>query len=86
VKKYHDIKNVSVSKDKLQLMVDGKEYEFKIGSFSEKLASAGEKEKNNYEISPSGYGIHWTLIDVDISIDGLLKQKIGGPKKKKILV
>jgi hypothetical protein len=84
MKKHHDIKNVSVYKDKLKLMVDEKEYEFKIEAFSKKLASAGEKEKNSYEISPSGYGIHWTLIDEDISIDGLLKQKIGSSKKKKI--
>ncbi len=86
MKKHHDIKNVSVYKDKLKLMVDGKEYEFKIESFSKKLASAREKEKSNFEISPSGYGIHWTLIDEDISIDGLLKQKIGSAKKKKIPV
>jgi hypothetical protein len=25
-----------------------------------------------YEISPSGYGIRWPLIDEDLSIDGLL--------------
>jgi len=25
-----------------------------------------------YEFSPSGYGIHWPLIDEDISMDGLL--------------
>jgi hypothetical protein len=25
-----------------------------------------------YEVSPSGYGIHWPLVDEDLSIDGLL--------------
>ncbi|MDP2982675.1 MAG: DUF2442 domain-containing protein [Candidatus Latescibacter sp.] len=25
-----------------------------------------------YKIQPSGYGIHWPLIDEDIAIDGLL--------------
>jgi hypothetical protein len=36
------------------------------------LASASEEELHNYEISPGGYGIHWPLVDEDISIDGLL--------------
>jgi hypothetical protein len=25
-----------------------------------------------FEVSPSGYGIHWPRLDEDISIDGLL--------------
>ena len=29
------------------------------------------EEKNQFEIAPSGYGIHWPLIDEDLSIDGL---------------
>ena len=30
------------------------------------------RERATFEISPSGYGIHWPLLDEDISIDGLL--------------
>jgi hypothetical protein len=30
------------------------------------------EERNNFEVSPSGYGIHWPLIDEDLSIDGLI--------------
>ncbi|MFZ0132794.1 MAG: DUF2442 domain-containing protein [Desulfobacterales bacterium] len=36
------------------------------------LEKASEEQKNNFEISPSGYGIHWPLLDEDISIDSLL--------------
>jgi hypothetical protein len=36
------------------------------------LLHASEIERTTFEISPSGYGIHWPLIDEDISIDGLL--------------
>jgi hypothetical protein len=36
------------------------------------LANAKEEEQQAFEVSPSGYGIHWPLIDEDISIDGLL--------------
>ena len=31
-----------------------------------------KKEQNEFDVSPSGYGIYWPLIDEDISIDGLL--------------
>ena len=82
MKKYHDIKNVIISKNKLQLLIDGRRYEFPLVSFSQKLSSANEHQKNNFEISPSGYGIHWPMIDEDISIDGLLKHKIGISKRK----
>jgi len=31
-----------------------------------------EKKYAIQEISPSGYGIHWPLLDEDLSVDGLL--------------
>ena len=82
MKKYHEIKNVVVSKDKLKLLIDGKEYEFPLVAISQRLAFANEHQKNNFKISPSGYGIHWAIIDEDISIDGLLKHKIRIRKRK----
>jgi hypothetical protein len=32
-----------------------------------------DHERNEFKISPSGYGIHWSLLDEDLSINGLLK-------------
>ena len=82
MKKYHEIKNVVIRKDKLKLLIDGREYEFRLASVSQKLASANEHQKNNFKVSSSGYGINWPMIDEDISIDGLLKQKISIGKRK----
>lgn len=39
---------------------------------SKRLASATEKERLSVELSPGGYGIHWPLIDEDLSINSLL--------------
>jgi hypothetical protein len=72
MKKYHSIKNINFKSGKLNLTVDGKSLEFDLDSISQRLAGASEEELRNYEISPGGYGIHWPLVDEDISIDGLL--------------
>ncbi|PIZ17364.1 DUF2442 domain-containing protein [Candidatus Desantisbacteria bacterium CG_4_10_14_0_8_um_filter_39_17] len=37
-----------------------------------KLASATKKQLKNFEISPSGYGIHWSDLDEDLSVAGFL--------------
>lgn len=37
-----------------------------------KLITATQEELNNFQISPSGYGIHWPDLDEDISIKSFL--------------
>jgi hypothetical protein len=37
------------------------------------LETATEPELKDYKVSPSGYGIHWRLLDKDLSVNGLLK-------------
>jgi hypothetical protein len=71
--KYHNVEEVSFSKDKMSLKIDGKEYSFILAEISKRLSNAGREERENYEISPAGYGIHWPAIDEDLSIDGLIK-------------
>jgi hypothetical protein len=39
-----------------------------------RLAAASEHERLDAELSPGGYGIHWPLIDEDLSVNGLLKK------------
>ncbi|MCL4549889.1 MAG: DUF2442 domain-containing protein [Bacteroidetes bacterium] len=85
MKKYYDVRDVRLTADKLTMYIDQKKYEFKLALISSKLKLASEEERNNFKISPSGYGIHWQMIDEDISIDGLLKQKIHS-KKKSVLI
>ena len=73
--KFHNVEKLAFKGDILTLYVDGKEYQFKLQDISGKLANAPDFEREKYEISPSGYGIHWPLIDEDLSIDGLLGLK-----------
>ena len=39
---------------------------------SPRLAAATEEQRMAAELSPGGYGIHWPLLDEDLSISGLL--------------
>jgi len=81
MKKYHDIQNLSFTKDSMTLCIDGIEQSFKLSECSPRLSHATEIEKNTYEMAPSGYGIHWPLIDEDLSIDGLL-DIVHSPQRK----
>ena len=72
MKPYHVITNVTVNDDELSLIIDGKVYVYSFSNMSSRLSNASEVERERFEISPSGYGIHWPLLDEDISIDGLL--------------
>jgi hypothetical protein len=40
---------------------------------SERLANASPIERTRAELSPSGYGIHWPLIDEDLAVGPLLR-------------
>lgn len=75
MKKVHDIQQLKFDKGKLILKIDDKELIFQLAKISKKLNRASDVERNKYEISASGYGIHWPLIDEDLSIDGLLGVK-----------
>ena len=65
------------------LTIDGREKTFQVSEISPALQNASEQEKNLFEISSSGYGIHWPLLDEDLSIDGLLGI-IHRPKKRSL--
>ncbi len=65
--------NINIVGDVLLLDLDGKKYSFQLNEISKRLERATELEKNTFVISPSGYGIHWPLLDEDISIPALIK-------------
>jgi hypothetical protein len=71
--KPYNIQGIHFRKDRLILIVDEKEYRFKLEDISPKLRKAGKKERELFEISPSGYGIHWPLLDEDLSVEALIK-------------
>jgi hypothetical protein len=39
---------------------------------SERLAHASALERSRADLSPSGYGIHWPLLDEDLAVGPLL--------------
>ncbi len=77
--KVHDIQQVSFSGTILHLRVDGKPYQIDITGESERLRNATQKQREHFEISPAGYGIHWPEVDEDLSIDGLIGVKHAPP-------
>ena len=72
MKKRHSITKLRFEGKNLLLTINGEEKSFPLHEISSLLDKASDEEKNTFEISPSGYGIHWPLLDEDISIDGLL--------------
>jgi len=40
---------------------------------SARLAAASPTERKTCELSPGGYGVHWPMLDEDLSIAGLLR-------------
>ena len=73
MKKRHEIANVRFDKHHLLIKVDGRDYRIDLRLYSKRLASADERTKMNFVVSPSGYGIHWPELDEDLSIDGMIK-------------
>ncbi len=65
--------SVNIIDDLLILLTDEGEFQFEIKNISQALLKASEIERNTFSISPSGYGIHWPLIDEDLSLSGLMK-------------
>jgi len=72
MRKHHEVEKVQVEKGILRLIIDGNNIQCELKDVSPLLASAKEEELTEFEVSPSGYGVHWPKLDEDISIDGLL--------------
>jgi hypothetical protein len=72
MKKYHDISELKFEDSFLVITIDGETKRIQLNKISSVLEKASKEERNNFEISPSGYGIHWPFLDEDISIDGIL--------------
>ncbi len=69
----HKIEGIRFNQDFLILNIDGVELTIPLDKLSSRLKSASDIERTMYKISPSGYGIHWPLIDEDLSINGILR-------------
>ena len=64
---------IEVNRDGLSILVGERRVQIPWEKCSKRLASATEQERLNAELSPGGYGIHWPLIDEDLSVYGLLR-------------
>ena len=72
MKKFHEVSGLRFGQDQMIVDIDGREMRFNLREVSAGLLNASESARNTWEISPSGYGIRWPLIDEDLSVDGLL--------------
>jgi hypothetical protein len=72
----HTIQDIAFDKDTMSLKIDGKLIKVVLDKVSSKLKAANEFQRQFFKISPSGYGIHWPLIDEDLSVDAILKTSI----------
>jgi len=73
--KTHEVEQVSFAGTVMRLRVDGRDYEIDVASQSKRLAGASPEERENFVVSPLGYGIHWPDVDEDLSVDGLIGVK-----------
>lgn len=69
----HNIQEITFEPNSIIIHIDGKEIKVSLDKVSQKLKTANNLERNLFKISPSGYGIHWPLIDEDLSVDAILK-------------
>jgi len=75
MQKAHEVTARLLEATKLHLEVDGVCYVVDLADHSHVLARATPLQLAHFEISPSGYGIHWPDLDEDLSIDGLIRQE-----------
>ncbi len=71
----HEVSRITLTGTIMHLRVDGTDFEIDLAPQSERLANATPEQRANFEVSPTGYGIHWPDIDEDLSIDGLIGVK-----------
>ncbi len=84
MRKFHTVENVKFTETQLFLKIDGEQHSFKLSETSSKLYNATQQERNAFEICASGYGIHWPLLDEDLSIDGIMGIKHEPKRIKRI--
>ncbi len=69
----HRVRIVSVDDNKLTLEIDGKIVSAEWKELSARLAEAPRVARESIVDSAAGYGLHWPLVDEDLSIDGILR-------------
>ncbi len=84
---FHDVLVEQIDDQFLYLAVDGQRYQIAWQACSPRLAQASQSERGFIDIAPSGYGMHWPLLDEDLAIDPLLKHaRLIVPQENKFAV
>ena len=66
------ILTVRVTEDEIiACLVDGRTISVPL-AWSWRLSDATKKQRQNYELIGDGHGVHWTDIDEDINVEGML--------------
>jgi hypothetical protein len=73
MQKTEPITAVEATRDALILVLADRWLRIPWERCSKKLASATELQRSTLEPSPGRYGIHWPLLDEDLSIPGLVR-------------
>lgn len=69
----HTVDGLNFDGDDMLITIDGQSLRFALGSVSQRLLNASPSSRQRFEISASGYGIHWPDVDEDLSLEGLLR-------------
>ncbi len=69
-----NIQSVKFEQESMILKINDLEYKFDLNRLSSKLLHATSRQRNEFQISPANYGIHWPLLDEDISVKQLLEK------------
>ena len=68
-------KSIETTASELIIRLGDREVRIPWEKCSERLAKASADQRRLAELSPGGYGIHWPLIDEDLTIGGLVKMR-----------
>jgi hypothetical protein len=82
IKPGEGVKNVHFTEDTLSVdMVDGRTITVPLAWYP-RLLHATQEQRQNWQISGAGFGIHWPDIDEDLSTEGMLR---GAPAPRRTM-
>ena len=64
---------IETTAEELVIHVQGRTVRIPWARCSRALAEATEEQRRDARLSSGGYGIHWSLLDEDLSVGGLLR-------------
>jgi hypothetical protein len=74
MEKLYKINSIRFSEDEMIITINHQQYNINLRKVSSRLLNASDEERNNFELSPQNYGIHWPMIDEDLAINNLIEK------------